>query len=414
MSADAKKNGKEALIAVVSDADVSAWIKTYCVQNDIADPSITLTDKTLTDAPAIVNGGASIVIVQAGEATADELERLEQLCAYVSSGGSFIVILDNPSTDAVRRLFRAGVTDVLPTPVAQNELIAALQTAHSESNLQAPSASSGKVISVLKTAGGTGATTVAVNLVREMAHLGVKRAAVVDLDIQFGGVGLALDLQPRMNITDAIRAGARLDATLLKSVIARHRGEFDVLAAPPSLTPLSVIDGAFIDSLFHHLKTIYDVVIVDTPMAWRQWMSNLVEASDLVAPVVQTSVRSADGARRIEQALKDMDIDNAPFFVIANKVEKLPTTRDRIKNLSDILGTPPEAIIRRDDKIAAEAADVGKSFRDVSASSSATQDFASAAKKITMRLGVPVDDNVSEAGKRNLRIGNFSILGGKS
>lgn len=412
MATGRKHSDGDSLIAVVSNADVSAWIKAYCEENEIADPHITLTDTAIGDAPSIVNGGAGIVIVQGGEADDAEILKLEQLCSYVSDAGSFIVILDNPTTDAVRRLFRAGVTDVLPTPVAKNELIAAIQTAQNKTGRH-DGADSGKIITLVKTAGGVGATTAAVNLARELIHGGVERVAVVDLDVQFGGVGLALDLEPRMNITDAIRAGDRLDPTLLRSVMTRHKSGFDVLPGPANLTPLNVIDTHFIEVFFRTLKASYDIVIVELPMVWRQWITAVADGTDILAPVVETTVRSADGARRITQALNDLSTTSLSLFVIANRVEKSPTTRDRMKNLGNILGAAPEAVIRMDAKVAAECADIGKCFRDVAATSAVTQDVAGAAQKIITRLSIPSVEGESE-GRKGLRIGNFSILGGKS
>lgn len=415
MAIETKKSTHETLVAVVSDQGVADCVKQYCDLHSIAEPKIQVRSDPMAEASAIVNGGASIVLVQAHEDDEETLVKIERLHNYVARGGSLIVILDDPTTHTVRRLFRQGVTDVLPTPVADNELIAALNTARSNFRTETASPGGGKIVSILKTAGGVGATTVAVNLARELNDIAAGSVALVDLDIQFGAVGIALDLKARMNVNDAIRAGDRLDGTLLKGVMTKHQSGFDVLPSAPGITPLSVVDEDFVASFCEQLKSSYDVILLELPMAWSRWFYAVMDQTDIIAPIVETSVRSADGARRIMQGLKDLAVKDPAFFAIANKVDRGPNTRERLKNLGSILGAAPEAIIREDEKTAMECADLGRCFKDVAPGVAATQDFANAARKLLDRIGVDMVLGAETAAqKKGLRLGKLPILGGRS
>ena len=413
MSQSNQNRGHDAFIAVVSDAEIAAGIEQYCAERGIEDANIQLRPEPLGDAPAIVNGGAAVVVVQAGVADEDTLAKLEQLCTYISSGGAFIAILDDPSAQAIRQLFRAGVTDVLPTPVAENELIAALNTARNKfSSVSTPSRGKGKIISVVKTSGGVGATTLSTNLGRELLDATGKSVAVIDLDIQFGTVGLALDLQPRMDVTDAIRAGDRLDDMLLRSIMTKHKSGLDVLTAPERVTPLDVITEHFIELLVTHLRNTYDIVILETPTAWGHWIAALFEASDLVVPVVETSVRSADGAKRMMRGFDDFGISEPPLFIVANKVAKKSEVKERLRQLGNIFGETPSALIRTDEKTVAEGSDLGRCLKDVNASAPVVQDMSNIAAKVIKRLEITAAANAGAApAKKGLFGGRIPMLG---
>lgn len=396
MSSEVWHKSYESLIAVVSDHAIAETIETYAASNNIADANVQVRLEPLSQAATIVNGGAAIVIVQAGAADETALEKLEELCKYVSGGGAFITILDDPSANATRRLFRAGVTDVLPTPVSESELITAMSAARTASANSKPvsSGAEGKIISLSKTCGGVGATTIAVNLGRELIDQNVGSVAIIDLDVQFGTVGLSLDLQSRMDVTDAIRADDRLDDMLLKSIMTRHKSGLEVLTAPEQIAPMEIIGEPFIELFLPTLRRCFDITIIETPTAWSHWIASVFEGSDLIIPVVETSVRSSDGSKRLMRGLYDFSIKEPPLLVTANKISKKSEVRDRLKQLGNIFGAAPEVLIRSDEKSVEECSDLGRCLKDQHASAPIVQDFSSLAGKVIQRVGAVARGNV--------------------
>ena len=61
-----------------------------------------------------------------------------------------------------------------------------------------------EVITVFSTKGGVGKTTVAVNTAIGLAQKTGKRVAVMDLDLQFGDVGLMLDIESTRTISNIV------------------------------------------------------------------------------------------------------------------------------------------------------------------------------------------------------------------
>lgn len=378
----------KSLVAILRSREIAAEIEAYCAASPDVEADIRLIETAVADAPSIINGGADIVVIEAGKAAGADIAALEQLCVYVARGGSFIVIMEDPSADIVRRLFRAGVTDVLPTPVMPVELIAALNTARGR-KVEAPAASAtGKIVTIVKTAGGAGATTLAANIGAMLASMVDGRVALVDLDIQFGQVATALDVTPRMTVLDAVRAGARLDPTLLASTFALHDSGLHILAAPDAITPLDAISEQFVDRLFRNLRTVAAVSIIEVPAAWTQWIGEALDKSDLVIPVAEASVRSAAGAARINQSFVDFGLTRPNIHLLINKYEKTIENNERAKKIGEIFGVKPAGVVRLDAKTAEDAADRGLLFSAISQKSAAAKDFETNARTIAAALGL--------------------------
>lgn len=378
------------LVAILRSSEIAAEIEAYCNAAPDIKAEIRVADATVTDAPSIINGGADIVVIETGAAAQADIAALEQLCAYVARGGSFIVIMEDPSADTVRRLFRAGVTDVLPTPVMPVELIAALNTARGRKiEVQhSDTPAKGKIVTVIKTAGGVGATTLAANLGAALVPMIEGKVALVDLDIQFGQASTTLDLRPRMTVIDAVRAGARLDPILLASTLTAHDSGLEVLAAPNEITPLDAISEQFIDRLFRNLRAVAAISIVEVPAAWTQWIGEVLDKSDIVVPVAEASVRSAAGAARINQSFIDFGLNRLNIHLIVNKYEKTIENNERAKKIGEIFRTKPAGAIRLDSKAAQEAADRGLLFSALSQKSVATKDIETNARNIAGVLGL--------------------------
>jgi len=378
------------LVAILRTSKIAEEIEAYCNAAPDIKADIRVADASVADAPSIINGGADIVVIETGAATQTDIAALEQLCAYVARGGSFIVIMEDPSADTVRRLFRAGVTDVLPTPVMPVELVAALNTARGR-KIDVPlsdAPAKGKIVTVIKTAGGVGATTFAANVGAALVPVIEGKVALVDLDIQFGQAATALDLRPRMTVIDAVRAGARLDPILLASTLTAHDSGLAVLAAPNEITPLDAISEQFIDRLFRHLRTVATVSVIEVPAAWTQWIGEALDKSDIVIPVAEASVRSAAGAARINQSFVDFGLNRLNIHLIVNKYEKSIENNERAKKIGEIFRAKPAGVVRLDAKAAQEAGDRGLLFSALPQKSLAAKDFETNARNIASALGL--------------------------
>lgn len=408
MSQSITTPGMKSLIAVVKSDAVYEQLQRYCDGAPDIVHEIKQSEGPLEAAPALVNGGADIVVVETDIIDDDAFGVLEQLCAYVTRGGSFVVIADEPPMSIVRRLFQAGVSDVLPRPVVESEFFATLDKA-AESRRPAPAAESvssgrGAILTVLKSSGGVGATTIAVNLAANIRRMYGATVALADFDLQFGEMHVALDLKPKMSVIETIEAGPRLDRTLLRSTMVRHKSGVELLASPPHITPLDAITEHYLQNVFAIFRQSFDATIIELPSCWTDWTRTVLAESDLIIPVLDPSVRSGVGAARIVRCFRDLELTKPPLFAVANKVEKSFAMRDRLDRLNEIMERKIDARIRKDDAAANDASDCGVPLREISAKSPATKDLERMAEKIFARIGQDIGAAGPAAPKRRFSL----------
>src|SRR5512147_835557 len=155
----------------------------------------------------------------------------------------------------MRRAMLAGARDFLTKPPMGDELISAIkragEMAHTEKEKGAKQqmamatavggpammggftpAAHGKIIVVYSPKGGTGCTTIAVNLAIAL-HNEETRAVIVDANLQFGDVALFLNEQGKNTILDLVSRAEELDPEVVEEVMIKHAGSgIHVLASP--------------------------------------------------------------------------------------------------------------------------------------------------------------------------------------
>ena len=143
-----------------------------------------------------------------------------------------VVVLYHGSPNGfLERAFEAGADDLVSLPQSSGQLGFAFEKALARSRGAVASSSEGEMITVLGPKGGTGKTVTSSNLAVALALEG-RSSVLVDLDLQFGDVGLALGLEPTKTIYDLATSGGTLDGDKVESFLARHPSGARALLAP--------------------------------------------------------------------------------------------------------------------------------------------------------------------------------------
>jgi pilus assembly protein CpaE len=144
---------------------------------------------------------------------------------------------------------------------------------------------------------------------------------VLDLDLQFGAAATLTDAAQRASMLDLIRDPRRLDAALLRGVMARPHDRFDLLSAPAQILPVEDIDTAAVSAAIALSSTIYDATLIDLPMLWTHWVRGVLETSDAIVLVLRPTVSSLRRARAQIDMLKSERLSDIPLLVVANAVQ---------------------------------------------------------------------------------------------
>src|SRR6202171_3600879 len=133
-----------------------------------------------------------------------------------------------PSQQLLLEAMRSGVQDFLPKPVNADVLTPMMaRLAKDLDPKERPSRD--KLIVVMGSKGGVGATTVAVNLGVQLSTFAKKRVVLLDFAQPLGNVHLLLNLHPRFSVRDAAENMDRLDSHFFDGLLTQHKSKLEIL-----------------------------------------------------------------------------------------------------------------------------------------------------------------------------------------
>jgi pilus assembly protein CpaE len=214
-----------------------------------------------------------------------------------------VVILSVQSDPSyMRRAMLAGARDFLTKPPMIDELTDAIRRAgilaqeeRKKSSAAFPSmpsdgtpasaavtAALGKVIVVYSPKGGTGRTTLAINLAIAL-KTDETRVALVDGNLQFGDVAVFLNEQGKNTVLDLSSRVDELDPDIIEEVMVTHRASgVDILAAPPRPEMADKVSGEQFSKLINYLRKIYSFIIVDTASYLTEAVQSALDVANVI------------------------------------------------------------------------------------------------------------------------------------
>jgi len=194
------------------------------------------------------------------------LSALSELAHVVEPDVCVLLIGDNASVDFYREVTRGlGAAEYLTKPLTR-DVVARHFLKFMEGSRRASAATPGRrAISISGSRGGSGATTIAVNLAW---HLGVvmrRHTVLLDPDIQLGTAALLLNVQQGTGLRMALETPDRIDALLAERAALPAGDRLHVLASEEKLdVPFRPAAGAA-SPLLNALRKRYNFVVADVP-----------------------------------------------------------------------------------------------------------------------------------------------------
>lgn len=172
-----------------------------------------------------------VVIVDVDSDGNRALELIERL---VTDGTAYVMAYSaRADTRQAVRFMRAGLREYFTLPFDSAEVTAALTRASQHNGPPRPGEKSpGKLFIFLGSKGGCGVTTLASNFSLALAQESEQNTLLIDLGLPLGDVAINLGMNTEYSVTSALQDTDRLDPSFLRSLVANHSANFDVLAAP--------------------------------------------------------------------------------------------------------------------------------------------------------------------------------------
>jgi pilus assembly protein CpaE len=262
-----------------------------------------------------------------------------------------VVVLTTGSPNGfVRRVFESGADDIVTLPEPPDRIAFALEkaVARRRGAAVASGIALAPMICILGPKGGTGKTLVSTNLTVALASAGHK-ATLVDLDLQFGDVGLALGLRPDKTIYDLARSGGSLDEEKLDAYLMRHSSGARILLAPTRPDHASTVTVDFLRDVFSNLRAMNDYVIVDTPPGFTPEVIAAIDSSSHVCMVGMLDSLSLKNTKLGLETLELMGYDPGRISLLLNRADtRVGITQEDVEA---IIGRAPEVLVPSDRQI---------------------------------------------------------------
>jgi pilus assembly protein CpaE len=321
---------------------------------------------------------AAVAVVQVDPNTPASIKRFQKLAASIET--PLIAAAYDPPLALVRALVRAGAHDVVPLPLDIADLETSIAPVRDELSRQAVAATAGaaKLVSVIKSVGGAGATALltqlAIRFAENEARYG-REACLIDLDVQFGDVAFQLGLRPNLSIADLIDAGTRIDGELLRATTTKHSSGLRVIAAPTEMLPIESLQSDQLIEIVSLAKREFGTVFVDLPSNWTNWSLSLLAQSNIVLLVTELTVSSLNRARRQIDLIRSQDLESLDVRVVVNRFEKNLLRTIRESDVRDALGHDISYTIANEPQIMRAALDRGVPINEVKRRSAIAKDL---------------------------------------
>lgn len=354
------------------------------------DVSTTMLDPALP-IPAEAMKRAEALVVEVRCDQTSSLERIQRL-ANQNGAPPIIAAVCEPSLGDVRMLMRSRVADVVPLPLKRSELESALGRIRADIETRRASVRpKGRIVSIAKSRGGVGATTILTQIACTAARSHRDGGAcLVDLDLQFGNAALYLGQLPTTGITDLLEAGSRADAALLRTLAGEHASGLHFLAAPKDVVPLESVAAEQVADALSLAANEFGLVFVDLPTDWTDWSLSVLARSDRILFVSELNIPNLHQARKQLNLFRQLELGTVAVEIVLNKVEKKLFRPVDVSDAESVLGRDVAWSIAEDRESVSAALDQGLTVEEVNPRSRTSRDL--------QKLSASVIETVEVAG----------------
>ena len=317
-----------------------------------------------------------------------------------------VVILSVQSDqNYMRRAMLAGARDFLTKPPMGDELISAIRRAgvmaQSERSKSIPiqaipaagnigglvagfAAPKGKVITVYSPKGGTGCTTLAVNLALTL-HNEDTRVALVDGNLQFGDVAVFMNEQGKNTIMDLAPRAEELDPEIVEEVMLKHTPSgIHILAAPSRPEYAEKVSSGQFTRVLEYLSQLYAYVVVDTSSLLTDVTLAAIDVSDVIVLVTTQDIPAIKNCRLFLDLLQTMGVERQRILFAMNKYDKrISITPERV---AENLKQEVSSVVPLDEATVMKAVNRGVPFVLDSKSQPASRGIFSLAESVRARI----------------------------
>ncbi|MCB2094561.1 MAG: AAA family ATPase [Rhodobacteraceae bacterium] len=334
----------------------------------------------------------------------EDEDDLEQVCTVITTakakGIRIILVAEDVSPVALHQLLKLSGADFVPYPLPENALRESINRLRNEpdpAEMLPESAAppsfkpkgdrDGVILPVHGLAGGTGATTFAVNLAWELANIqkeNAPRVCLLDFDFQTGSVSTYLDLPRREAVYEMLSDTASLDNVSFLQALLTFNDRLHVMTAPSEMLPLDIVSSEDINRILDVARANFDFVVIDMPSTVVQWTEAVLHHAHVYFATMELDMRCAQNALRMIRALKAEDLPFEKLRYVLNRAPKFTdlSGKSRVKRLAESLDITIELQLPDGTKQVTQSNDHGVPLAETASKNPLRREVAKLAKSL--------------------------------
>jgi pilus assembly protein CpaE len=226
------------------------------------------------------------------------------------------LVVVGPASDPrlILRALRAGAADFADEDELETDLPAALGRLEVETASGEP----GRTIAVLAPNGGSGSSTLAVNVATVLAKQH-RSALLLDLKLTSGDLAALLDLRPTHTLAELCQNAERMDRVMFERSLVEHPSGVRLLAPPRAFADVAYVTAEGIAQALHLGRSLFPYVVADLDHSFREEQMQVLRQADVVLLVLRLDFASLRNGRRALDYLEQAGVGLDRVQVVANR-----------------------------------------------------------------------------------------------
>ncbi len=217
------------------------------------------------------------------------------------------------------------------------------------------------VFAVAGAVGGSGTSTISINLAHEIAVKFRRGTILAELSLQAGALAAHLDIEPRVTLADLFREINRVDDLLVEKSLVPYADGLKILAGAQEYATSVRADPAHLVRIVSCFRKIADVTVLDVPNMAHGLGRTAVDGADRVVLVGVQNVPSIRSMKMFCEHLPAERLNHSVWIVINRYNPQLKGFT--AAEIRDILGAPHVVTVSNDYPAVNTALNHGKPLR---------------------------------------------------
>jgi pilus assembly protein CpaE len=259
---------------------------------------------------------SAAIVVLGAEDQDTQFAQIKQL-TDASPDTAIICAARNASPASILGSMRSGAREFLQLPIAPEELQTILNRVEEFIAARALKRS-GRTIAVFSAKGGAGVSFFAANLAAAMSVPTV----LTDLNLQSGDAASFLGLEPKYSLTDFVQNRARLDDSLIASLVTPHSPHLSLVAAPLEAHEAEDIKPEHVTEVLHLLSQRFQCVVMDLQHTFDPVTVAALDLTDEILVVMTLDIPGIRNTRRALKVFERLGYSRGKIRVVVNRWSK--------------------------------------------------------------------------------------------